>query len=344
MSLLIDLLRKFRGESRRTSVHPLIMKGSSKGKPLNRKALFALIPLVGLSAVGGYILVQLLAGGVQPSPPEMRVVNKESVVFREPSGWRKETPRDEKLVAVESVGGKEKQAGANRYKSVHVKEEVKVKEPIRANTREVDPVRKLTEELKPVKEESGVNRSPQMDFTTLLYLADRSFREGNLQKSAELYEKALNLRVTDSVINNLLVIYARLGRFKRAEELLRRHPKEELVYSYLVELSNSGENELALKASERFLPFDRQGYIHFARGYIYERLGEFSAALREFAKAYEKNPGNPYFAYNYARLLEVSGDYRKAYEVYSRLNTSKLEPNLRSIVLQRLRQLELIGF
>ncbi len=334
MSLLIDLLRKFKGGNRKTSVHPLIAKGKGRGRQINKKALFLLLPLVAVSSLLAYFITQLILGSPVPEPTEHRRVKTVSTPV-ERVAVKQETPVP-KTRPVEPIPEEVQERKA--------KGEEKVKKPRRSNLKSGEVLRKVIKDIKPVNVKKKTVKRSDMNLNTLLYMADRSFREGDLLKSARLYERSLRIKANDSVVNNLLVIYARLGRFEEAEELLRRFPRERFVYTYLVELSRAGHNGKALEVSEKFLHFDREGYIHLARGYLYEKLGDRGKALKEFRKAYRKNPGNALFAYNYARILEALGMYKDAYSVYNSLNSRELEPNLKRIVEQRLRYLKFMGF
>ncbi|EDP76667.1 tetratricopeptide repeat protein [Hydrogenivirga sp. 128-5-R1-1] len=331
MSLLIDVLRKFKDNARKTSVHPVIAKGKGSGETLKRKAFIFLTPLVLVSAVGAYFLTQLVVGSFEPAP--VRQMPIEQLQAKVP-----EEPR-EPLVEEPPPKSKPQEVAPEKPKPAPRQVKTRVREPVRSNVNE-EPVEKLVGELK----EPRPAPKPALNLNSLLYEADRSFREGDLRRSAELYEKALSLKPLESAVNNLLVTYARLGEFAKAEELLRRFPEERFLYSYLVELTKNGRLNIALKLSKKFLHLDRKGYVHFARGYVYERLGRVGDALAEYRRAYEKNPADPYLAYNYARLLESAGMYREAYRLYEKLKSLELEPNLKDIVERRLRYLKFMGF
>jgi len=332
MSLLIDVLRKFRDNNRKISVHPLIAKGKGSQEPLKKKAVLVLAPLVLISGLGAYFLTQLVVGGFEPAPVDIRY--REQLRAKLP-----QEPLPEKESVEETLIPVSENNLPSEPEPVQSPTEIKVRQPVRSNVKE-EPVEKLVEELKEVKKVS----SSVIDINSLLYKADKSFREGDLRKSAELYEKVLSIKPTDSAVNNLLVVYARLGEFIKAERLLGEFPKEKFIYSYLIELSKNGHYERALKLSDKFLYLDKNGYLHFARGYIYEQLGDIGSALAEYRRAYQKSSSVPYFTYNYARLLEFTGRYREAYKLYESLNSTELEPNLKGIVEQRLRYLRLMGF
>ncbi|RLJ70131.1 hypothetical protein BCF55_0395 [Hydrogenivirga caldilitoris] len=328
MSLIIDVLKKFKGGERKTSVYPLLTKSKRERNPLNRKALFLLVPITLISFVAAYFITQLFIGEPVPPIPEVkRTAMQVSEVSKPPVPESPQLPQGQPI----------------KQEQEHDRKEEIVREPVRSNLEEKVQVEKLTEDINQKEKTPPLKRSTEVDFNTLLYAADRYFKEGDLRRSADLYEKALGMRVTDGLVNNLLVVYARLGEYEKAEELLMRYPKERFAYSYLMELAQGGHLKKVLKSSEKFLYLDKGGYIHFVRSYAYEGLGDMGNALEEMGKAYEKNPRNPYFAYNYARLLETFRKYKEAYNIYVNLNTEQLDPNLRSIVKERLKYIEYYG-
>lgn len=136
----------------------------------------------------------------------------------------------------------------------------------------------------------------------------------------------------------------KLGLYEKARDLISRKKSEKLAYTYLLELARSGEVERAVREGEELKPMDKDGRLLFALGYTYETKGDINKALEYYRKAYRKNPGDPYVAVNYARLLEAMGDLKEAYRVYRNLNFANLDPSLKSLVEERLRYLRNLGF
>ncbi len=309
MSLLMDVLRKLRDRERGSAVYPLLRSQRGR-KMLTRRDLLMLGIFFTIGMTGTYIISELFL--IEKTPEERGIVSpKKEEVKPPPSKVKEEEPPP-----------------------AEVREEKK--EPPRSGERKKES-RKESRTPPPRKTtDAKVKRQEGEDPRRLVLIADDLFRKGRLRESMEFYQRALSLNPSKDVANNLLVIYARLGFYTRAEDLLRRFPEEELVYSYAVELAGKGKILEALSVAERFLSVDRKGLVHFAVGYARERAGELEEALKSYREAYRKDPQNPYFAANLARLLEATGDRETAYRLYRHLTGLQLTPELRTLVEERL--------
>ncbi len=309
MSLLMDVLRKLRDRERGSAVYPLLRSQRGR-KMLTRRDLLMLGIFFTIGMTGTYIISELFL--IEKTPEERGIVSpKKEEVKPPPSKVKEEEPPPAEL---------------REEKKEPPRSEERKKES-RKESR-TPPPRKTTDAK--VKGQEGE------DPRRLVLIADDLFRKGRLRESMEFYQRALSLNPSKDVANNLLVIYARLGLYTRAEDLLRRFPEEELVYSYAVELAGKGKIPEALSVAERFLSVDRKGLVHFAVGYARERAGELEEALKSYREAYRKDPQNPYFAANLARLLEATGDRETAYRLYRHLTGLQLTPELRTLVEERL--------
>ena len=324
MSLLMDLLKKLESQSPKTNVPPTLLKGRDK-KSVSRRILILLAPLFLLGAVASYFATQSLLG-----EEGIKVVRREMP--------NTQPPKEEQLLKVEE----EPEVKAKPPKKYTEEKPEESKPPAESAQTSKEEIRKLTEDIGIKKKTENKKAVAPMNINTLLYLADRSYREGNLEKSREYYEKAFRLKEEERIANNLLVIYVRLGEYVKADALVRKFGSEELAYTYIMELSKKDKRK-ALKVTERYLSLDRKGLIHFARGYIYEGEGDRERALEEYRKAYSRDRSNPYFGYNYARLLELNRRYREALKVYEELEKEELEPRIKSIVRERIRYLKFMG-
>jgi tetratricopeptide (TPR) repeat protein len=331
MSLLMDVLKRFQLRRRPSSVHPLLLKKKEKNR---RKLLLPLMGILFILATGtAYLLTDFIASRIGPPAPP-RKIQTASLKAPEPPRIPAEPVREE----------------PPKPPPEPVKEEVPQKEIEQAKTAKVEPkeeLRKVTEDIKEKPREIGtpeVKVKVLEDPVTYLLLADRYFREGNLPKSKEYYLKAYSLRKTPKTANNLIVVCIRMGDLPCAEGVLEENPREDLVYTYLLELSRSGLQREAIRSSQKYLHLDREGFVSFATGYAYETLGDYESALKNYKTAYTKNPYNPYFAYNYARLLDYTRNYREAFRIYSTLKGLKIDPSIKRSVEERLKILKLMGF
>ncbi len=342
MSLLMDVLRKFSGNKVKKSafVYPSLLKSKEKFD-VKRKTLLIIILLLLVSSSIAYIIAsQILLSETFYTSVDQSV--EETVL-----NLRKEDKRVE-IKDVEAnneqeiptqADDKKESVQDNYIASVNSKTETgmdKLIEDIDKNSKN-----SITES-KPKDEEK--NNVASVNYSNLVFLADSYFKKGNLIKSMEYYEQALSIKQDDRIINNLIVVYTRLNLFNKIESLLNKHYNELFVYTYIIELSKKNQFDKAIEVINRFIHRDFKGYIHFAAGYIYELIGNFKKALENYKQSYKKNPANPYFAINYARLLEFTGRVKDAYKVYVSLSSMNLEFRLKKIVKERLNYYKYMGF
>jgi len=304
MSVLLDFLRNFRKKDKGKGVFPGLKVGGGE-----RKRIYVLISLgvIFITIVSGVFLFLF-------SKP------KESfVAYSKPEGSLNKTIESKKIV-------KKVVQEKLKKKEIKMKKETARIEKKKIKTRFRKKLRKRKKKIKG-------------SFYEYYVLGDKYFRQGDLIKSMLYYEEALKLKADPDIVNNLVVIYTRLSKFEKAEKLIENFPNSRVVYSYLVELVEKGLYSKARSVARRYIKYDNSGYISFGLGYVYEKLGELKKAMECYKEAYEKDPLNPYFALNYARLLEVSGNYLKAYVVYRSISTDN--ENIKKLAESRIRELKI---
>lgn len=334
MSLIIDVLKRLEGKGRRTGVHPALLRRKEETRDRKRYLFLAFSIFFALTALGAYFVSD-------------RILSKEA--YQEEIGPPPENPTEEAPPepprTVEPI---EKTAREEEAPKPKIERETQPaeKRPERIQVSKRSGIEKITSDILVEKPSPAVKRKAVSggSFPKLAYLADKAFREGDLVRSKEYYERALALRKDPKVANNLMVVYVRLGLYERARSLLFKIGEEDLAYTYLVELAGSGRVEEALKEGKGLKYLDRRGRVLFALGYIHELIGNIEEALRHYEAAYKKNPKDPYVAVNYARLLEAKGDLRKAYSVYTGLNLEDLDPKIKLLVERRIGYLRNLGF
>ena len=332
MSLLMDVLRRFHLQRRKFPVHPTLLKGNRSRR---RKAVLLVAVLAfGVSGVAAYFATSLIMTSVQP-PPSIPV---QQAAMEAPKPEPK-TPPPEQPKPPEPKTTEVKQETTQAPK-----EETPKKEPEPPKAAKLEPeeeVRKITRDIEPRPKEPMVVVSE--DPVTYLIMADKFFREGNLPKSKEYYEKAYNIRKSLKTANNLIVVSTRIGDFRRSEEIIEHHKDEKLAYTYLMELINLGRQAQAIEVAKKYISMNTKGFISFALGYAYETMGDYKKALENYEAAYRKDPYNPYFAYNYARLLDYTRNYAEAVRIYRTLKDLEVDPKIKRSVEERLMQLRSMG-
>ncbi len=342
MSLLMDLLKKVGEKEKKPSVHPSVTKPPSRP---HRRGFYLLVGVAMIIAgIGSYFLSTYLLEQVavdvdyteRISEIKQRAQERQLTAVQEQEQEQEEETLEEEVAGVEGPSEEVVQE-----EPMEEKELVQAKMSQDTQKSEMQKIIGDIEEKKEVKPVKPFN--PLGDYAVNIFYGDHYFKKGDLKKSLEFYEKAYSLRRSRKVANNLIVIYVRLGLLTKAEDLIKKDNDERLYYSYFLEVSRNLGPEEALEKIEKMKFNEKKGYISFAKGFILEKLGNVKEALESYEKAYKKDPSNPYFAYNYARLLDLSGNLKKAVVVYRMLNNQRLDPNLRSSVEKRLRELRSLG-
>jgi tetratricopeptide (TPR) repeat protein len=90
----------------------------------------------------------------------------------------------------------------------------------------------------------------------------------------------------------------------------------------------------------KYIPYDKSGRLMLLSGYYFEQKKELKRALAFYKMAYEKNPLDSYNIYAYARAADISGDYKKALELYKKvLREPHVKADITTAVKNRINQL-----
>ncbi|BDY12771.1 tetratricopeptide repeat protein [Hydrogenimonas cancrithermarum] len=210
------------------------------------------------------------------------------------------------------------------------------------------PMRKMKEsEAVPVEEKRpGDGKVPfSLDRGKKMVLAaeaDRAFEEGDIPQAVRIYELLVNGAEPENrrALSNLLYLYGLQGNWVSARELMKkRHGLDALVYAYaLGAMHGFRRNEI-----EHITPFarlDRSGRLMLLLGAFYEREGEMQKAFRWYSAGYAANPGDPYVAYAYARILDMQNRKKEAAKIYARIVQMPFaQKDLQAYALRRLQQI-----
>jgi len=170
-----------------------------------------------------------------------------------------------------------------------------------------------------VEKDVSLENPDRSKFLSLIWMAEKSYRKGNYQKSIEYYEKAYSIEKNRDVLSNLLILYIHTGNIDRVIKLLELEKNPELTYSTTIEMIDREMYKEAEKIIYRFIPYDRTGNLYYALGYLYELQNKMEKAANNYRKAYSMNPQDQYFAYAYGRILEMTGESEEANKIFSKL-------------------------
>lgn len=156
-------------------------------------------------------------------------------------------------------------------------------------------------------------------------MGDAWLRLGDAAQAIRLYEEAGALRRDAALLQKLGLAHARRGERDAAvaayEDALAMNPSLVSAYRELAELHRAaGRPERAeeLLRAAQTAQRSRQGEEHFNRGTQAYREGRLAAAIEEYRKSIEVNPGSPVAYSNLAYVYYDSGDFDKALEYHRR--------------------------
>ena len=149
------------------------------------------------------------------------------------------------------------------------------------------------------------------------------------------YEKALELleppteekkeKLTVPYKLKLIEIYTALKKYEEAKTLYAEIVKKggvdpDIYYDYAVVCGLSGDKEKAEYILKKVLQLNPAfASAHKDLGVLYLDSRLFDYAREEFQKAYELEPENPFIIYEYGNFFQLSGEYKKAEELYDRV-------------------------
>ena len=383
MSLIIDLLRKVGDKEKAQGVPPSITAGAGTGEAKGRRWVILILLFVAvLFGAGSYFGITLflekrlaqerieseflaLKERVRASRSSVPVVSEEeeevqtTEVDDEPSVMEATqpatTPVQEGELAQDNEPMKSQTEVNHPAPEKNPKQEATVpprelQQAKMSKLNEEEELEKVVGDIMPEQQPSGVmrgaepsDRTAEAIYANSVFYGDMYFKKGNFLKSMKYYERAYSINRDHKVANNLVLIYVRLGLLDKARTIIDRTKNERLVYTYLMEMTRISGTKKALEEGKELVRYDRHGYAHFALGYIYDLMGDHKQALLHYSKAYAKDPSNTFFAYNYARMLEATGDLRKAYVVYRGIYREATDKKLKETAGQRLRLLRSLG-
>jgi len=169
---------------------------------------------------------------------------------------------------------------------------------------------------------------PKINISDLLSKADNYYKNGDIQKSLELYKQAYKHEKSQQTASNISYL----------EGILGKEPSiitEKTLYAYSIGAIKYNHTAKLKQIIQKNLSLSKSGYLDFVYAYLNENSPK--TAMLYYKKAYLKNPINKHFIYGYARILDKNKNYRLARHYYGKI--SKCNENLCKIAKMRLRQL-----
>jgi len=128
-------------------------------------------------------------------------------------------------------------------------------------------------------------------------LAIQSYRQGNYEQAIENWKKVLEINPRDrKTLNKIGMAYLESEQIDKAVQFYadcsKAHPKDlDLRYNLALSYFRQGKLEQGWQELEKIQQLNRLfPQLHYLRGLIYEKKGDFAQAKKEFIKEININP------------------------------------------------------
>ncbi len=202
------------------------------------------------------------------------------------------------------------------------------------NSIEKLPIPEITN--KNTEKHSPFENNLEFEFNSFVSIAESYLKEKDIQNSIQWYEKAYRLKKDEYVLNQLLNLYLQVNSWETLNSIISKLENEKIIYSFLTQLVNNNQIQLADKIISQKIKFDKNGYLFYLNGIILETKGNTEKAELSYRIAYQKNKADPYLVYSYGRILEINKKYEDALNIYLQAEKLDIDNNLKSIITERI--------
>ncbi|NPA11269.1 MAG: hypothetical protein GXO62_03410 [Epsilonproteobacteria bacterium] len=162
------------------------------------------------------------------------------------------------------------------------------------------------------KKENFITIQKRIPLSTLLYKADKYYREGDYLKSLFYYKQAYSIHPSPQIATNISYIEGLIG--KKPSIITEKN-----LYAYAIGALKTSKNIAPIL--KKHLNISKNGYLYLLYGYINERNPK--EALKYYKLALDKNRYNKYFIYAYARALDINNLKKEAIYYYKEISQCK---------------------
>ncbi len=327
MSLIIETLNKMESEEFKSYVPPFFQKDNKiKKKNFPKKAYIYAGLLVSLSFPSLY-LANLIESSQQNFTEKTIIINKERPV---PVAQDISKIYKPEIVFNEKVEINFLEKELNQLENLQIPNSVvlsvqneiaKISIPVISETQ---------------KEKRQSPKNLDLEFNSFVSMADNFYNEKDFENSIKWYQKAFQIKKDSYVLNKLLILNYQQKNWANIDALLPELKDEQTIYSFLLNLINDNQITFAKEILDKKINLDKNGYLFYLNGMIFENQGDLLQAENSYKKAFEKNSTDPYLAYSYGRILEINKKYSQALNVYLQTEKLDLDNQLKTIIQQRI--------
>jgi len=329
MSLIVQTLNKLKSKGRYKPVPPGLRQQEAKTQKNRRLIVYTGIIVI-LSAILSIILV-----------------NSHKMLYRD----------TENLLALKEVKEQKKEkieikssnpsanVSGNKFSESETPADVKRNVEKKNHTPAPQKVKKTVAEKKTVAvkrdkpEKNNINPTESdYAYNSYINMANRFLENGNYLKSLEYYEKAYQLKPTQKILKNIILLKITTGRKDGISAYINKLSNDRYIADVILGLINTGNTGMASELLDIFLSREPSPFLLYAKGVLLEKEGKFQHALVYYKKAYQMKPDDPYIGYAYGRILEINRQYKNAVNIYRAvIKLEHIDDRLRDVIQERIR-------
>ena len=176
-------------------------------------------------------------------------------------------------------------------------------------------------------------------YNTFVSNGSRALSSGEFVKAADNYEKALEIKPSESALSNYIKAKIKSGSPYSVGDALKKYSSAasgKVVSAAALDLESAGfagESLAVLRAHSTSV--DKSGTVYYTAGQIHERLQNYKAAEKAYGNALAMHPADPYILYAYARMLDINMKLGEAVEAYSKISRLDAEPTIKKAASDR---------
>jgi len=170
-------------------------------------------------------------------------------------------------------------------------------------------------------------------YNTTLTMADRAYAAGNYVKAIDGYQSAMAKKATSATLLNLIKSKLSIGEVNAVSPLLSRYEyvlDAKSLSAIALSVSDAGYFTDAVRIIQDFTySVENSSVLYYTAGQIYEKSGNLIGAEEAYKKASDELPAEGYYAYAYARALDLNEKYEKAVKIYSKIALMDTENSIK---------------
>lgn len=321
MSLLMDTLKKMKRGKKSKPVPPNL-KSTKKDSKIRYIVLGSVAFLLSASLVLLYVFQDIF------------LYQGDNLLVKQESVKKGNVQAEKKAVIPEKI---------KNVSEEKIKHETKTEEnnpPVEKHKKTFEEQKTQPEQPPPKTEKKPSKEQNPYLYSTYISLANQYLDKHQYEKSLEYYIRAYSIQPSENLLKNIIILQIYTGKEEDAVKNLNKIRNEKFLSDILLSLIEKGKTDIVKDFLEKNIKDRNSADLHYVAGILQEKSGNTAKALFHYKKAFELNPSDPYIAYAYARILEISGKPSTAVNIYRHITElPETDNELKEIAVRRIKAL-----